>query len=161
MAYLTTNEYALLSVIPSGYLTELDTKYPGWIAAQLGAVSARLDVQLRKRYDVPFSSPYPVVVTQWVAAIVDVLCWLKRGIRTTDEQFQEYKARGDAAIKEIAEAADAEKGLFDLPVSGGNTSAVVTRSWPRTYTETSPYAWMDGQAETGRSEDSNGGGSFY
>jgi phage gp36-like protein len=161
MGYITKDEFILMSVMPATYIGEIETKTPGWINKQIDMASARVDTQLRKRYDVPFSDPAPVMVKEWVARMVEVSCWLKRGVRTTDEQFQEYRARGDTALKELEEAANSEKGLYDLPLSTGGQSAMVTRSWPRAYSEQSPYVWTDDQAEIGRSENSSRGGSKY
>jgi phage gp36-like protein len=110
MGYITKDEFILMSVMPATYIGEIETKTPGWINKQIDMASARVDTQLRKRYDVPFSDPAPVMVKEWVARMVEVSCWLKRGVRTTDEQFQEYRARGDTALKELEEAANSEKG---------------------------------------------------
>jgi phage gp36-like protein len=161
MAYLTLQEFGLNTVMPASYVAELEAKAPGWITQQLTMTSSRLDSQLRKRYDVPFAAPAPPIVLEWVTRIVEVACWLKRGVRATDEQFLEYKARGERALQEIEQAANSETGLFDLPQSGTNTSAVATRGWPRSYSEQSPFVWADEQADVGHIEDSNRGGTRY
>lgn len=161
MGYITREEFVLMTVMPATYVAEIETKTAGWIDKQIDMASARVDTQLRKRYDVPFANPAPVIVKEWVARMVEVSCWLKRGVRTTDEQFLEYKARGDKALEELDLAANSETGLFDLPLSGTNTSGVVTRSWPRAYSEASPYVWTDDQREIGHSEDTSRGGSRY
>lgn len=162
MPYLDLNSFKAVTTMPVSFITEIETKSPGWIASQLSLHSIRIDAQLRKRYAVPFADP-PLVVQGWLAAIVELACWLKRGVSSTDEQFQEYKARAQSALDEIHQAADAVDGLFDLPMSSTvNTSGVSPLGFPRAYSEASPYAWTDVQALVGHTEDdSRGGGSNY
>ena len=148
-----------MTVMPATYVEELETKYPGWVDKQIDMASARIDVQLSKRYVTPFIGA-PMIIKEWTARMVEVSCWLKRGVRTTDEQFQESRARGDKALEEIELAANSENGLFDLPLATGG-SAVTATTWPRGYSEQSPYVWLDDQAEIGRSEDRSRGGSRY
>jgi hypothetical protein len=62
------------------------------------------------------------------------------------------KAKDDA-LAWLKEAADAKDGLIDLPLRADTTASGISRGGPLAYTETSPYAWTDVQAETGRSED--------
>lgn len=161
MAYLTKDQFQAISTMPAAFIAEIEAKSPGWIDAQLAYESARIDAQLRKRYAVPFADPAPLVVQGWLARIVELAAWLKRGVTSTDEQFQEYKQRALDAVNEIRDAANAETGLFDLPLTAGAASSGVTAGGPRAYSEQSPYVWTDQQAAIGHGEDSSGGGSFY
>jgi hypothetical protein len=119
-----------------------------------------MNSQLTKRYDVPFSDPPPEVVQRWLARIVTVSAYLKRGFDPTDRQGQMYVAQRDEAVKEIHEAADAEKGLFGLPLRADTTASGVSKGFPKGYSEQGPYVWADQQRRTGRNEDESGGGTF-
>lgn len=160
MAYLTKDAFAALTLLPAEYISALEGIVPGWVDGQLAYWSGWIDSRLRKRYAVPFSEPYPESVTGWLARIVTVRCWLKRGVDPTDEQFLEVKADHDRAIEEIKEAADALDGLFELPLRADTTASGVSKGGPFSYTEASPYVWTDVQVDAGRAEDSNRGGSL-
>ena len=161
-AYLDIDRYKLLSLMPSSYIDGVEQKHPGWLAAQFDHESARIDAQLRKRYGqlMPFAET-PAVVQGWLARIMDLNTWLKRGVSATDEQFQDYRRRAEDAVKEINSAANSEQGLFDLPTSGTNSASAPSLGGPRGYSEQSPYVWTDEQAAIGHEEDQQRGGSRY
>jgi phage gp36-like protein len=159
-AYLTPAEFALYSTVPVEHTDALETVAPGWLAQQLETWSRQIDARLSKRYATPFTAPYPEVVKAWLARIVAVRVYLRRGVDATDLQFAEIQADGTRAFDEIKEAADSNVGLYDLPSVQGSTSSGVVRGGPFGYSEQSPYVWADGQARAGRSEDSNGSGSY-
>jgi hypothetical protein len=159
-AYLTLAEFKALSVIPSEYVAATETLSPGWTLAQLTLESARIDARLSKRYAVPFQLPAPVCVQGWLAKIVTVSAYLKRGFDPTDRQGEMYLADRDGALAEIKEAADAENGLFDLPLRDDLVASGVTRGFSKAYSEQSPYVFTDGQSRIGSQEDNNRGGSF-
>lgn len=164
--YLSIEQYKMLSTLPASYINDIELKpaTQGWIGAQLEHETARLDASLRKRYQVPYATEadVPLIVQGWLAKIMDVAVLLKRGVSATDEQFQEYKARALDAVTEIQAAANAETGLLELPLSAsgaaGGGSAVIAGG-PRSYSEQSPYVWIDGQAEIGRQENTSRGGT--
>lgn len=158
-AYLTVAEFKPLSLMPDEDIVLLETRYSTFLSTQLTSRSAWIDSRLRKRYAVPFTSPYPEAVTGWLAAIVTVRAYLKRGVDPNDEQWLQIKADADAAIAEIKEAADSEAGLFDLPLIAGGAASAISKGAPMGYSEASPHVFMDGQAERGREEDANGTGT--
>jgi hypothetical protein len=159
-AYLTLAEFQALSVIPSEFVSAIETLSPGWTLAQLTLESARIDARLSKRYGVPFQLPAPICVQGWLAKIVTLSAYLRRGFDPTDRQGASYIADRDGALAEIKEAADAVDGLFDLPLRADLTTSGVTRGSPKAYSEQSPYVFTDGQSRVGRQEDDNRGGSF-
>lgn len=158
--YLTFDEFKSLSVMPGEDLDALEQVSPGWIDTQLEYWSAQIDSRLRKRYAAPFSSPYPIAVKGWLSRLVTVRAYLRRGVDPSDLQFAEIKADADAAVAEIKEAADANTGLFDLPLREDTTSTGVSKGAPMSYSEQSPFVWMDQQADIGRGEDGNRGGTY-
>lgn len=160
MAYLDVTAFKLHSVMPAEYIDAIELATPGWLAQQLEYWSRQIDSRLAKRYDVPFGTPYPDAVAGWLARIVTVRAWMKRGFDPSDLAIEEYKADAAAAMEEIKEAANAVDGLFDLPLRQDTTASGISRGGPLSYTEASPYVWADEQALTGRAEDSSRGGSY-
>ena len=162
MSYLSPAQYKLRSVLNLSRIEAIEIAAPGWLEQELSAWSKRMDVMLAKRYAVPFDSPDgpPEVVQQWLQRIVDVRCMLKAGVDQQDEQFQEIKEDSREARDEIKQAAESEHGLFELPLKAGSATTAISRGNTFVYSESSPYAWTDVQADRGRSEDQNGGGSF-
>ncbi len=158
-AYLTVAAFKLLSVMPAEFVDAIEAVTPGWTAAQLELESARIDSRLRKRYEVPFGSPAPVEVQGWLANIVTLRAYMRRGFDPTDQQAVQYKADADTAIAEMKEAADSNEGLFDLPLRADSTASGIVKGGPRVYSETSPYVGFDVQAGIGRNEDNAGGGT--
>lgn len=144
--------------MPAADVASLNTIASGWVDTQLEYWSSQIDARLAKRYAVPFASPYPIAVKGWLARIVTVRAFLKRGIDPNDQQFQEIKADCDAAIAEIKEAADSNEGLFDLPLRANTNATGITRGGPFGYSESSPYAWTDVQALEGYADDAAGRG---
>lgn len=158
-AYLSSAAFKLLSVMPAVDVDALEADAPGWVDAQLAYVSTQIDARLRKRYNVPFTSPYPDAVCGWLAAIVTMRCYLRRGVDATDAQFVEIKALADLASAELKEAADGDAGLFELPLRANTDANGVTRGGPTSYSEASPYVWRDQQGATGRDDDARGSGA--
>lgn len=153
VAYHDLASFQLASLMPASFIDEIELRTPGWIDNRLLIGSAYLNSRLLKRYDAPFAAPYPIAVCDWLAKIVTMECWLKRGVASTDEEFQEYKLQATTAIAEIREAADAKDGLFDLPLRADTDASAITQGFPRAYSEQSPYVWADIQRAAGRAED--------
>jgi hypothetical protein len=159
-AYLTVAEFRELTVLPGEFVDEIESDQIGWLDAQLKRWSAWIDSRLAKRYDAPFSSPYPDAVTGWLTSLVSKRLLLRRGIDATDAQFIVIDEDEQEARDEIKEAADSDTGLFDLPLRGDTDATGVSRGGPFAYSEQSPYAFADTQAEVGRGEDSVGSGTL-
>jgi phage gp36-like protein len=158
-AYLNLATFKNLTLVPSSVIDRVETKHPGWIDAQLEAVSSEIDAQLAKRYEAPFQSPYPLIVKLWLSRIVSASVYDKHGTEALEQQAQRFYDAEKAAKEEIAKAADAEKGLYELPLRADTTANGVTRGGPRSYSEAGPYSWTDQQRRTARGEDQNGEGT--
>jgi hypothetical protein len=158
-AYLTVAEFKTLSLMPGEFVDVIETRYPGFIDAQLLTVSDWIDARLRKRYLVPFVVPYPVAVRGWLAKMVTPRVWHKRGVDPTDAQWGTIKQDATDAIAEVAEAANSDTGLFDLPLLPDvQGSSAISQGNTRAYSEQSPYSSMDVQGQIGRQEDQYGRG---
>lgn len=158
-SYLTVERFKLLTTIPDSFVTEIEAISPGFTLAQLEYFSDWLNAQLTKRYAVPFVDPAPSIVEMWVTRIVTPRVWSKRGVNPTDEQFQEVKKDDTDARAEIDRAANAETGLFELPLRSNTTISGVTKGFTRGYSEQSPYVHTTIQADRARQEDDSGFGS--
>lgn len=160
-AYLTLAEFRLITLLPSNVIDEIEARTPGWTANQLLRQSARIDARLAKRYQAPFTTaPYPLILGDWLSAIVSHFSYLKRGVSSLDDQAKEYRDQHDVALKEMEEAANSETGLFELPLRADLDANAVTRGNPISYTEAGPYVWTDVQVDAARDEDSNRSGTF-
>lgn len=157
-AYLNIAELKLRTVMPPEFLDALETLQPGWIDAQLEQVSRWIDSRLMKRYAVPFLVPYPEVVRGWLARLVTFEAWQRRGWDPQDPQAVQIQRAAEQAREDVKEAADAVQGLYDLPTLEGKSSITKPRTF--SYTEASPYVWLDEQVLTGRDEDDNNGGTY-
>lgn len=160
VSYLTLAEFRALSLMPTSDVDELEARAPGFIARQCEVATADVDARLRKRYAAPFSAPVPLKVQAWCARLVTRVAYLKRGVDPTDPQFAAYVADAESVNAELKEAADAEFGLFDLPLRQDTTATGLRAPTPLSYSERSPYVWTDVQASAAVSEDGSGEGSY-
>jgi len=151
--------YKLLGVMSGPDVDDLEQQYPGFHRAHFISATSWIESRLRKRYATPFQSPYPPVLEQWLCALVGLRAFMKKGVRQTDEQFQQVVKDDTTARAEILEAAGSVTGLFDLPLREGNTASGITKGGPLGYSEASPYVAFDIQADRGRGEDYSRRGS--
>lgn len=151
-AYLDIAAFKDLTTMPSVHVDDLDTD---WLNATLENRSRWIDGRLAKRYDVPFASPYPETVKGWLAAIVTLQAYLRRGVDPNDMQFLEIKTQAEAASSEVLEAANSNEGWFDLPATSSSSASAITRGAPLGYSEQSPYVSTDRQRKTGVAEDAD------
>jgi hypothetical protein len=153
----TLDNFKLRSVMPANYVDGLEAAQPGWLLMQDEIVSSRVNAKLRKRYAAPFADPVPPVVVGWVVDILTAKAYLRLGVDPTDKQTDAIAAAAELAMAEVQQAADAENGLFDLPLTAAFDSATgVVRGTPLVYSEQSPYAWTDVQRDAAVFEDASG-----
>lgn len=170
--YMMTERFSELSIMPSPDVDAIEALESGWIQRQIDRVGAVIDARLAKRYAVPFGGPpapaasvrsdVPEILEDWITAIVTARAYAKRGVNPSsgDLWFAEMvitPAR-EAALA-VAEAANSETGLFDLPLLASVAPAGnATRGGPLAYTERSPYVHTDVQQAAGRDDDERGEG---
>lgn len=126
------------------------TAWTTFVQRSLVSVSSYIDARLRKRYAVPFTSPAPEIVCRWLVAIVTPMLYQRRGWDPSDEQAAAVIAEATAAKEELLEAANSETGLYDLPLRQDNVASAIAAPGPLSYSESSPYGWIDAQDQAVR-----------
>lgn len=171
-AFLTAGEFRALSAMPPAYLDQLEATYPesrdalgvvtypGFVQSQLELESDYILSRLAKRYG-PFIAPFPLAVKRWLAALVTLQCWQRRGFDPTDSTMQSVIDSAERAHAQLKEAADARDGLFDLPLRADVTLTGISRGGPISYTQTSPFVGKRLQREQGMREDIAGSGTRW
>lgn len=142
MGYLTVAEFKVRTVMPQADVDTLEVSEPGFLQQTLDDWSEEIDSRLAKRYAVPFKTPAPRVVKRWLVSIVSPIAYDKRGWNPQQDQAA-IREDAKTAKEEIKEAAEAEKGLFELPLIAGSEQSGVVRGGPFGYSEISPYVWAD------------------
>lgn len=140
-----------LSYIDLGSYCELpDAHIAGagsaFVNTQISLCRATIYDQLRRQYDIgAMVTTEPLIVKKWIATMVAPSIYVKRGVDPTDLQFQEYVRKATNAEKAVADAANAEKGLYDLPMLDG--SAAPKRIKVLSKSQADPGAWKREQAD--------------
>ena len=147
MAYLDLNGFKARTLMPAAEVDSIESFAAGWILQQLTDGSAYLDTRLAKRYEAPFTSPYPIAILKWLTQLVTVRVYFKRGVNPSDEQFALVQKDAETAEAEIKEAADSDAGLFDLPLRSDTNASGIVKGGPFSYSEQSPWTWTDVQLE--------------
>jgi hypothetical protein len=162
--YLTIDGFKDLSTMPSEFVDEIETRYPGWLDKQFNSVARWIDARLRKRYEAPFAAydsdpATPTTVQDWVNRIVTMRAYMKRGIDPNDLQWPLVENDHNEAKKEVLEAANSQDGWFELPLRDTEDENAVTKTGPLSYSEQGPYTWTDRQRNSVTDEDRNGSGT--
>lgn len=101
------------------------------------------------------ATPVPEIVLGWLTTLVTFKLYRKRGVNPQDPQIEILLAEVERTRDEIKEAADSKDGLFDLPESEDEDSAITTAG-PLATSQTSPYVWQDYEQAVGRAQDAQG-----
>lgn len=151
--------------MPDRFIDEVENEHPGWVEIQLNHWARWIDTRLRKRYATPFLAhdaapdPTPPQIQTWLAQLVTVEVWLKRGVDSNDRQFDLINERAGTAKEEILEAAKDDDSWFDLPLRVSADGTLIAKPAPRFYSEQSPYVNTDRRSESAKTEDQNGTGT--
>lgn len=121
-------------------------KKPGYLEAILRGELANIEGRLRKRYATPFN-PTPEIVVAWQSRLATPKAYLARGYSPNDQTMEQLLDDRKLALEEIKEAADAEEGLYDLPLKPDEDTTAISKGAPLGYSESSPYDWTDVQAD--------------
>lgn len=90
------------------------------------------------------ATPVPETILQWLTTLVTEDVSIRHGINPNDPLRIAIKERVDLTRAQLEAAANSKDGLWDLPLSEDQGSAVDTGG-PMAYSEASPYAWTYAQ----------------
>ncbi len=156
MASDDVTAFRLRSDMPGDDVDLLEEREAGYLDATIAGVRADIYARLRKRYDTNFTQGVPEIVWRWLTKIATPDAYRKRGANPSDATIALLEADRTRAYEQIKEAADSVTGLYDLPLLDTADGSAISKGGPLGYSEASPYAWTDSQAEAGMQEDRNG-----
>lgn len=143
-SYLTVAAFKLRTSMTPGEVDRLETLYPGFLAANISDESSWIAGRLRKRYAVEgFDTNPPGIVLKWLNKIITLVAYKRQGFDAKSPEGADTIKDSDDAKAEVEEAANAEDGLFDLPLRADATSSGITQGGPLGYSEASPYTSLD------------------
>jgi phage gp36-like protein len=147
--YPTLQDVMDLGILLEEDVRWLEERYPGIVLRTATKVSATFDDFLSKRYGVPFETPYPDSLVDNVAAVTSYRLYTKRGGRPDGTKAEAAQRAHDAAMAWLQQAADSKDGLVELvqKQSAPRGAVAVNRGGPLSYSEASPYSFMDVQRE--------------
>ena len=148
--YLTKAQLRTRTIMPYETFDALDERRPGYIENSISERSAAIEAKLIKRYAIPHVAPFPLKITQWVNWMCTVDLYLAAGFDPSSEQDKLIAEREAKALEELEAAADAEKGLFELPLRADTSASGVSKGEPLGSSDPDAFAWMDAQREAVR-----------
>jgi hypothetical protein len=107
-------------------------------------------------YSYAAATAVPETLLRWLTLMVSLDVWKRHGTNTADPQFSALADDVKVAKAELEEAANSNTGLWDLPVSEDQGSAIDTGG-PFGFSDSSPYAWTDRQVVLGTRQDAQDG----
>lgn len=155
-SYLDVAEFKVLSTAPAALVDGEHipaanvagrAAWTSFVESRLQFWTARIDSRLRKRYATPFPLPAPNAVRGWLSILVTPDLYRKRGWDPSDEHAKDLIEASDTVLSDLEEAANAQNGLFDLPLRDDGDASAIEKGTPLSYSEASPYEFMDVQRE--------------
>jgi hypothetical protein len=115
--YLALAAYKSITTIPGSLVDACAAKGKD-VGRWLEIKSAHIRARLVKRYAVDFTDPGPVPeqIIAWLVALVDIEVWKCVGGNPEGREDGWYDKDRERVEAELKEAADAEGGLFELPL---------------------------------------------
>ncbi len=139
-SYLSQAEFARCSTMSDEAIIELEARYPGFLDRRLVLRSGEISSRLIKRYAVPLDMlDPPSVLVKWLVDLVTFDAFMKLGFNGGEGADGEIAKEKDLALEQIREAADAQSGLYELPLRASEDGSGITKSGPLAYSESSPY----------------------
>lgn len=151
-------DFRTRTIMPEEDVDDLWAQRPGYLEVAIAGALADITARLRKRYRTPFTdangtNPRPEIVVTWQTKIVTPEAYRARGYNPADPTMEWVEKDRERTYEQIKEAADAETGLYDIPLLVTGDATGISKGGPLGSSEASPYSWIDVQAET-----LNGGG---
>lgn len=115
--YLALATYKQRTTIDTSLVTLCENKGKD-VTWWLESASAEINMRLAKRYNVDFGSPGPVpdAIVKWLIRLVNVDVWECAGGLPEGREDGWADTARKQVYEELEKAADAEKGLFELPL---------------------------------------------
>lgn len=161
--YLTLAEFRAMARLPAEYIDAVELAASGYTGLQLQLETAYIDSILAKRYLTPFLTNglpnAPLVVRRWLVDLVTLQVWLKRGLDATQQDAEIYLESARLAKEELQAAANAQDGLYELPLRADNQNLGTAKPRVHSYHETSPFLRARLQRCQGREEERQGRGT--
>jgi hypothetical protein len=152
------SDFIQRTAMPADDVAIVQAKTPGKVESLIAQHQAWMYARLSKRYQTPLPVPVIEIALLWLTWMVTPDVYRARGATPgQDPQVDRFDKLADQARQEIREAADSKEGLFELPLLDTGAATAVTKGGPLAYSEQSPYAWADHQAEALQSGQSSGG----
>lgn len=145
-------DFRTRTIMPEQDVDQLWAERPGYLEAAVAGALADITARLRKRYKTPFTdvngvNPRPEIVVVWQTKIVTPEAYRARGYNPQDPTMEWSEKDRDRAYEQIKEAADAEGGLYDIPLRESVDTSGIVKGAPQASSEASPYDWIDKQAD--------------
>jgi phage gp36-like protein len=147
--YATARDIKIRGILLEEDVLWLEERYPGIVLEFAEDTSSSFDDYLSKRYGTPFRSPYPRSLVKNVSAVVAYELLVKRGAKVDGTKLDAAQRAHEAAWAWVKEAANSKDGLIELVNAQSTPRGVVAvdRGGPLSYSEASPYSFMDVQRE--------------
>ena len=154
--YLALATYKQRTTIDASIVTLCENKGKD-VAWWLESASAQINTRLAKRYAVDFASPGPVPdqIIFWLIRLVNIDVWECAGGLPEGREDGWADAARKQVYEEIKEAADAENGLYELPLRNTDPlgASAINKGGPMVVSFNTIYGHFDAQAA-----DRDGGG---
>jgi len=142
-SYLTLATYRARTTI-DGSLVDLCVAKGKDVDWWLEAASAEINMRLVKRYAVDFDNPGPVpdAIVKWLIRLVNIDVWECAGGLPEGREDGWADAARKQVYDELEKAADAEKGLFELPLRNTDPlgQSAINKGGPFVHEDATAYA---------------------
>lgn len=147
-SYLTLAQYRSLTTL-DGSTVDLCVAKGKDVQRWLDMASAHIRSRLVKRYAVEFDAPGPTPdkIIQWLILLTDIPVCKSAGV-TPEGRVDDWAREDETRTNdELKEAADAENGLFELPLKNTDTlgSSAINKGGPMVASNNTIYGYFDEQ----------------
>lgn len=154
MAILDVQTFKTATIMPSKLVEQLEEERPGFLDASIASWTSELYARLGKRYGKQWASgKVPPVVVGWLVRLVTRDAYGAIGHSVTSEQDKaQILDPAERALAMMLEVANSETGLLDVPAADGELGGEsgINLGGPYSYSEATPYEWLDAQRESNR-----------
>ena len=148
-SYLTLAQYRSITTL-DGSVVDLCTAKGKDAQRWLDMASAHIRSRLVKRYAVDFVTPGPTPdkIIEWLVLLVDIPVCKCAGV-TPEGRVDDWTREDEKRVNdELKEAADAENGMFELPLRNTDPTgnSAINKGGPLVASNNTIYGYFDDQA---------------